>query len=396
MLAVVGLAALGLAASRMTRAREIDAIAVRRQPMIQTVVASGRVLPPARIDLGTTLLGIVMQVNAEEGQHVAAGAVLVTLDDAELRAAVVASEAALEQARLEVELLRRSGSPSAREGLVQARLDLDLAQQRAERLMRLSQAGAVTATDVDEARSAREVAQSRVRQAELTARERGNAGSEHRANLAALDQAQANLAAAQARLARTRVSAPADSVVLQRQVEPGDVVQPGQVLVVLAREGQKRISVPIDERNIARLALKQRARVIAEAFPERPFDAEVDFIAPAVEPDRGTVEVRLGVLAPPVDLRADMTVTAEIEVSRRESVLAVPVGALVSGPDGGPAVWTAVDGVAVARPVVLGGRGSALVEILSGLNEGEIVLLAQTGEIEAGQRVRPRLRPPRP
>jgi multidrug efflux pump subunit AcrA (membrane-fusion protein) len=115
-----------------------------------------------------------------------------------------------------------------------------------------------------------------------------------------------------------------------------------------------------------------------------------------VEPDRGTVEVRLGVLAPPVDLRADMTVTAEIEVSRRESVLAVPVGALVSGPDGGPAVWTAVDGVAVARPVVLGGRGSALVEILSGLNEGEIVLLAQTGEIEAGQRVRPRLRPPRP
>ena len=377
--------------ARMSRASEVEALELELRPMVQTVVASGRVLSPARIEVGTTLLGIVSGVEVEEGSRVAAGDLLVTLEDDELRASVAAAEAAVEQARLSVESVRRAGSPVAREGLEQARLEMELAEQRVERLERLLRSGAVTSTELDEARFRLDATRSRRRQAELTARDRSSAGSEYRLGLASLGQSRANLAAAESRLARSRVRAPADGTILRRAAEPGDVVQPGQVLLVLAREGRTRISVPIDERNIGGLALGQPARVAAEAFADQPFAAQVDFIAPAVDADRGTVEVRLGVDAPPAVLRADMTVTAEIEVARRQGVLAVPVGALVAGATGLPTVLVAEDGVAVARPVTTGARGSALVEVLDGLREGDVVLLPETGQVRAGAPVRPRL-----
>lgn len=359
--------------------------------MTRTVVASGRVLSPARIEVGTTILGIVAQVAVEEGQVVRQGELMVTLEDDELTASVAAAEASVEQARMTLESIRRSGSPSAREALVQARLDAELADERLRRAERLTEAGVMTAADLDETRSRANTAQSRLRQAELTARARGGAGSERQAQVAALEAARANLEAARARLRRATVEAPADGVVLRREVEPGDVVQPGAVMIELARSGQNRISLPIDERNIAGIELGRRATVAAEAFPDRQFQAEIDFIAPIVEADRGTIEVRLRSLDPPEVLRVDMTVTVEIELEQRQNVLAVPVDALVAGPDGSPELLVAQQGVCVRRAVTLGERGSSLVEVVSGLRENEVVLLPGDLRLEEGQAVRPRL-----
>ncbi|WP_280554508.1 efflux RND transporter periplasmic adaptor subunit [Halomonas sp. 25-S5] len=118
------------------------------------------------------------------------------------------------------------------------------------------------------------------------------------------------LATLQAGLAKTVVRSEVAGTVLTRDVEPGDLVQPGRVLFTIALSGATEIRVPLDERNLALLALQQDAMAVADAYPQRPFPACVSFIAPSIDPQRGTVEIRLAVDPVPDVLRQDMGLCA--------------------------------------------------------------------------------------
>ena len=85
----------------------------------------------------------------------------------------------------------------------------------------------------------------------------------------ALAQAHAALGAANVRLEQTVIRAPADGVLIARNVEPGDVVQPGKELMVLAPAGETQIVVQIDEKNLSQLKLGQKALASADAYPAR-------------------------------------------------------------------------------------------------------------------------------
>ena len=130
--------------------------------------------------------------------------------------------------------------------------------------------------------------------------------------------ARARVATARAQLAKTTIRAEVAGTVLTRNAEPGDLVQPGRVLFEIARAGATEVLVPLDEKNLEVLALGQPAMCIADAYPSRPFPAEVSFIAPSVDPQRGSVDIRLTVAPVPDFLRQDMTVSVNVETGRRE------------------------------------------------------------------------------
>src|SRR5690606_15915843 len=88
-------------------------------------------------------------------------------------------------------------------------------------------------------------------------------------------QARERLQAVEAELARAVVRATVPGTVLVRRVEPGDTVTPGEVLLEIARDAPGEILLPLDEKNLARLEVGQSATCIADAFPERPFQATV-------------------------------------------------------------------------------------------------------------------------
>src|SRR5690606_21066338 len=140
-------------------------------------------------------------------------------------------------------------------------------------------------------------------------------------------EAEARLSSARVALADASLRAPADGLVVRRLVDPGAVVAPGAPLLVFVADGATRLVVEPDESNLALLEVGQRALASADAFPDRAFPARLSWIAPAVDPARGTVEVRLEVPRPPAYLRADMTVSVEIEVARVDDGLTVPASA---------------------------------------------------------------------
>jgi len=377
----------GAGAVRVLRGPEVGAWRATRGTLVERVVASGQVMAPARISLAALQLAQVVEVKVREGDRIRRGQLLVELDGSEAEAQLAAARAQLAQAQARLEQVRGTGARVAAEGLRQAEVRAQQAEERLRRAEALAAGGSSSAQELSDVRGALDLARSQAAAAAAQALAAGDAGSELKLAVAGISQARAQLLLAEARRAQTRLLAPSDGVVLLRACEPGDVVTAGKPLLTLAADGETRLSVQPDEKSLPLLRVGQAARVAADAFPAEPFDAEVLLVAPSVDPARGTVEVRLRVARPPAFLRPDMTVSVNIQVSRREGGLRLPAEA-VRGPS--DAAWALViaGGRAERRPLTVGLRGQGAVEVTSGLAEGEWVA-PPSARLQPGARAHP-------
>lgn len=359
-----------------------------RGGLVQTVVASGRIITPQRISIGAVITERVVRIPVDEGQTVRRDDVLIVLDARDERAAVEQARASVAQAEARLRQLREVALPAAEQTLVQAQATALNARQQFDRMKTLRDKGFVVQSQLDDAQRSRDIAESQLHSARLQVETNGPSGSDYTMALRSLDQARANLTAAQVKLEQTTIKAPVDGVLIAREVEAGDVVQPGKRLMVLAPAGETQVDVMIDERQLSRLAVGQKALGSADAFPGERFVAELFYINPGIDSLRGTVEVKLRVPNPPAYLRQDMTVSVDIEVARKDDALVVPTETVREASGTSPWVLVIRRYRAVAQPVKLGLRGDARTEILEGVEAGDELIPATNAVVKPGQRVR--------
>lgn len=383
---------LAIAAYTLGRPREAEVAIAHKRALTQSVVATGRAATPARIELGSQITAIVTAVSVREGDRVARGQALVELESDDARAAVAQARAALAEARARALQQGSVAEPVTVQALRQAEANLRVAKAELERAQRLVKQGFFSPSKLDDARRNHDNAVAAAASARAQRESNRSGGTERVAAQARVTQAQAALESAQARLALLTLTAPVDAVVLTRDVEPGDVAQAGKVLLTLAESGETRIYATVDEKNLRHLNNGATAQAVADAYPGRPFGAELYYIAPGVDALRGTVEVRLRVPEPPAFLRPDMTVSVEMIVGRRDDALVLPADAVREADGPAPWVLLADEGRARRQPVALGLRGVGLIEIAGGLTEGAQAILP-TAPVIDGDRVR--ARPPR-
>ena len=366
---------------------------VIRADFVQTVVASGHVEAPFRVNIGSQITGVVADVPVAEGQSVSAGDILVRLDDREARAAVVQAEGALAQAGARVRQMRELTLPAALESLQQAQSTLGNAQQAYDRASKLAKDGFGTQAKLDDAFKALEIAQAQSRSAELQVYTARPGGSDYVMVETQLNQAQASLASARSKFSYTVITAPRDGILISRDVERGNVVQPSNVLMKLSPSGDVQIVVQIDEKNLGLIATGQKALVSADSYPKQSFAAEVVYINPGVDLQRASVEVKLRVPDPPAYLRQDMTVSVDIETVRRPRALVVPAVAIRAISTDRPWVLKAEGGRAVRQRVKVGLVSAGKAEIVEGLVEGSLIVPPTAVNIKEGARVRARIAP---
>jgi len=386
----IALAAFALAAWAVLawQGTTVDVVPARSTPLTQTVVVSGRVLAPARVDVGATITGRVQTVGVDEGDHVKAGQLLVELERAELAAALAQAVATEQAAATRIAQWRDVATVSAREQLVQAEANYRNIERDAARQEQLFKQGFIGESRLDEARRAAAVAKSQYETARAVSAASAPAGVDRRLLDDQLAQARAARETAVAKLAQTMLRAPAAGVVLDRNVEPGDIVQPGKRLLALALDGDVRLTALIDEKNLAVLRVGQRARVSADAYPNQPFAAELSYLSPGIDAQRGTVEAKFAVPAPPPFLRSDMTVSIDIEVAARADGLVIPAAAVRELQSRQPWVLVVRDGRAARQQVQIGARTAEQVEVLSGLVAGAEIVT--TPDIAPGARLHKR------
>lgn len=368
------------------RAPRIDytTVPATKADLTVQVSATGNLQPLTQVEISSELSGVVRSVSVNENQEVRKGDVLAALDTVKLEAQIERAEASAKAAASKVE---------------DARVTLKESEQALTRAQELAKRGMTTDQALETATATRDRA------------------------VAAVDSAEANLAIAnadlklqQADLAKSTIYAPIDGIVLTRSVDPGQTVasslQAPVLFVIAADLKNMELKAAIDEADIGTVRPGQPARFTVDAFPERPFDAEIRDISYASLATDGVVtyDARLDVDNDEMLLRPGMTATVSVITKQAKDVLTVPSAAFRYRPaqvapargwslrdlfmgrmggsprgdrsrqqqpsDGTRALYVLRDGVPAQVRVSVGSTDGELTEVTSGLNEGDPVITA--------------------
>ena len=376
-----------LAAKSLTAAAPLDPsqiATVETGDIARSVVATGKVWPITQVEVKSKASGIVTQLDTDINQKVHKGEVLAQLDQQEILDQVAAQKAQLAAAEANA---TSSAAAVQFDKVAAAAPDLPMVKNTYERAVQMQRDGVVSVQALDDAeqkyRAAsnmrdRAVAQVVVDQAKL------------KQSTAQVQQAQASLKQLEEQLGYTTVIAPIDGVVLSRDVQVGDAVSSILVLgstatlvMTLGDTHQVYVKGKVDESDISKVYLGQAARIKVQSFRDRTFAGRVTKIAPlGVEKDNVTTfEVQISIDNPGGELKALMTANAEIVLEEHKHVLTVPEQAVLYDKDRNASVWTpdphAKDGHRVV-PIKIGLSNGSRIEVLSGLRNGDKVILQQT------------------
>lgn len=225
------------------------------------------------------------------------------------------------------------------------------------------------------------------RQAQLLARGVATSQAFQKAE-SELARIQAQVAAQTQRLEYYKIVSPMDGTVLKEDGEVGDMVEPGTILYRIGLEKPLWVVAEVNEEDIPRVIVGQKALLRTDAFPNQVLPGTVKQITPAGDPVAKTFRVRIG-LPDDTPLRVGMSVEANIVSREKADVVLVPSNAIVNN-----AVFVIENGRARRRKVESGIRGSALVEIVDGVTEGVVIASPATANIKDGSRVRPQMATP--
>jgi HlyD family secretion protein len=354
---------------------------VERQDLAKSVVATGKVEPITRVEVKSKASGIVKRLHVDAGDRVKAGQVLVELDREEILARVSQARAQLQAAE--------ASSKAAMADLERAKVDAEgpevpLLKRAYVRAQEMAKQGVVSVSALDEAQKNYELSLNKqnVAKAQLSVNKARMAQAE-----AQVEQDRANLKQLEEQLSYTTISASMDGIVLARGVEVGDAVSSILVLgssatliMTLGDTSEVYVKGKVDESDIGKVYLGQPARIKVESFKDKSFTGKVTKISPmGVEKDNVTTfEVRVSINNPGGELKAAMTANAEIILEEHKNVLQIPEGAIVYDKDRKTSVEVPDEkGKDGKRKVAVttGISNGAKTELLSGLKEGEQVVL---------------------
>jgi RND family efflux transporter MFP subunit len=306
------------------------------------------------ITVGTKILGQIIEEPIEEGRNVRKGDLLARIDDRDY-------QAQLKQAVADRQL---------------AQSNLELAGFKANRVSLLFHQQVVSRDQLDDAENALSVAK------------------------ANLNHADAEIAYANFNVNQCTITAPINGVVLQKYREVGDTINYGgdiqagggtTDIVQLADTDDMRVEADISENDIAKVAMGMPARVVLDAYPDHPFEAQVVKIYPEADRQKGTVKVEVRIFLP------DLTIVRP-EMSAKIIFLAAPVSAvqqpIVVIPKNTAIkfghesfVWIVRDGLAQRVPILIGRELENGVEVKSGLDGGENIIVTPPDNLKDGQPV---------
>lgn len=312
---------------------EVTLTKVVRSDIAQTLTLTGNAaaLPNQDVRVSSLVPGRIAELKVAEGDPVQIGELLARIDDRTYRDQLSQAEAAEAQSKATLENAR-------------------LSMTRNEDLFRR---GIVARKDMEDAQTAEHVAQAAERQAE------------------------AALEIAHLQVNRTQILSPLNGIVAKRFVSVGEQVDgtAAQPIVEVASLAELEFLANAPAAYLAKMHDGEPVNIATEAFPDKKFPGRVIAISPAVDPSTGVGLVRVRVPNPGGKLRLGLFLTAEIPVEKHAHALCVPPDSIYRDDSGQPRVYVVENDTAKAVPVELGIQNKDLVEINSGVKEGDTVIL---------------------
>ena len=313
---------------------EVTVTRVERAAIQSTLSVSGTIsaLPNQDVRVSALVPGRVARMMVAEGDHLREGQVLAKIDDRPFRDQAQQVQAAVDQAKANLE---------------NSRLNL----QRNEKLL---ERGIAARKEVEDARTQASV------------------------NKALLSQAEAALSLARLNLTRTEVRSPLEGMVVKRLLSTGEQVDgtAAQPVFEVASTSEVELFGNVPALYLDKIRVGQALRISTEAFPGRVFQSHIVAISPAVDPSTNVGLVRIRIANGVGLLRLGMFLTAQVPLETHRNALVAALQAVYRDPDGNPEIYRVEGEKAEAVPVKLGLETKDRVELLSGVQEGETIILA--------------------
>ncbi len=360
-LIVVGMIAAGCGGGMENTPQKAEVVqGLRAQKMqLQNVAneleAPGSVIAQSTAQVAARTMGTVLLVAVREGDNVKRGQVLAQLDERELSAHRSAAQAASRGAS--------AGVVQATKAVAAAQAQADVMKKTYDRYIYLKEQKSVSPQEFDEVAAKQEAAQANLEQAKA-------ALSQSEAGVA---QAESEAGAAESVASYARIVAPFDGRVIRRSVEPGSLVSPGMSLFVVEDTSRYQLEATLPAEALAAVKKNTLARVQLDGLSEKSFTGKVAEIEAGADPTSHTLKARVD-LPKESGVQSGMFGRAYFAQGEKRA-LVLPAEALVSR--GQLRGIYAVDdtGLIHWRVLTLGKSTGNQVEVLSGLNEGEVVVL---------------------
>jgi membrane fusion protein, multidrug efflux system len=331
----------------------VEVVAVAETDWPSTYEATGTVRARTTATISSKLMGYARQVRAQIGDHVREGQPLVVLDARDLETSVARAEAGREEVK--------SAIPEAESAVALARSQLDLAQVTFNRMQDLLNKRSITNQEYDEASARWKVAQAaldmaRARRIQLDAK---------------VAQTEQEVRAAGIQRGYSEITAPFSGTIITRSIDPGTLAVPGAPLFTIERDGAYRLEASVEE---SRLSLARVGKTVSVTMDgiDRTFAARVAEVVPSVDAAARTGTVKIDLPSLP-ELRSGLFGRALFDTGGRK-VLAVPsAGVMERGQL--QSVYIAENNITHTRLVTVGTRGKDKIEVLSGLNQGDRVIV---------------------
>jgi membrane fusion protein, multidrug efflux system len=346
--------------------RDIQVALVRPETVEDSFESVGTVTPGKSTMLSSQTIGTIVAVLAKEGDRVKQGQTLIEIDARDLRAELEGAQAALEEANF--------AAGAAESAVSSVRDQKELAASTFKRYEPLVARGSVTPQEFDEVNAKRKVADAELARAEENLR----------AVRARRKSAEAKVAYAKTLLSYTKILSPFDGVVTAKNAEVGLLATPGSPLMTVEQSGPFRLEVQVGETWIAQVKLGMAARIAIDAI-KAELTGKIDEIVPAGDPRSRTFTIKIGLPSHPL-LRSGLYGRAVFPLGKTQ-VMLVPAASVV---ERGQLVGLyAVDdaGRVHLRLVQLGGRHDGKLEVLSGLEAGDRIVVDGIKRISEGSRI---------
>ena len=382
--AIVALVIVAVAATRGgTKIDPTKLAKVEKGDLAKSVVATGKVTPITKVEIKSKASGIVTKLYVDAGDRVKQGQVLAELDRVEIQAEVNSQKAQL----LSAEANQKGAEADMKRAEVDSEgVDIPTLQRAYERAKDMAKSGVVSASALDDAQRAYILAVNKqnVAKAQLVVNRAKVAQAQ-----ADVQKANASLNQLEEQLSYTTIVAPIDGLVLSRDVEMGDAVSSilvmgsaATLVMTIGDTSEVYVKGKVDESDIGKVYMGQPARIRVETFKDKTFTGKVTKISPmGLEKDNVTTfEVRVSINNPGGELKAEMTANAEIILDEHKNVLMIPEGAILYDKDKKASTQVpdpkAKDGMRKVA-LTIGISNGAKTEVLSGLKEGDQVVLQQ-------------------
>jgi len=355
-------------------------------PVENTYEAMGTVRSKTISVLSSQVLGRIVSIHVREGDRVKAGQLLVEIDDREMKAQLEKSRAGLKESQFaldEIEKAIRGGE--AEKKAVDARLAL--ASSTLDRYKGLFERRSVSSQEFDEVQTKNTAAKADADQAS----ERLQALlAKKNQIIARIDQAKADTVNAEASLSHTRILSPIDGIVTAKPADVGQMAAPGTPLLSVEDETRYRLEALVEESRIGRIHLGDPVSVSIDALGQKPIAGQVSEIVPALDPASRSYIIKIDLRSPDSSTLFRSGLFGKVRFNTgTKKVLTVPVQSVLER--GQLTFVYVVDPAKIAhmRLIQTGKTYGDRVEVLSGLSEGDQVILEPLSAVKDGAAVEP-------